>query len=593
MKALLDWLDHRTGCRKLVQTALYEHVPGGARWRYIWGSTLSFAIVVQFITGIFLWMNYSPSAQSAWESVYFLNQVTAGGWVLRGLHHFMAQLMVPLLVLHFVQVMIDGAYRAPREVNYWFGLGLLGLTLATSLTGYLLPWDQRGYWSTKVATNLLSGVPMIGGSLQRLVIGNANYGHQTLTRFFCMHAGVLPAAMVLLIIGHVALFRRHGLTVRLPKRGPDAMFWPDQVLKDAIACLVVLLGALALVVWFEGAELGAPANPAEPYSAARPDWYFMSLFQLLKYFEGERLIWGSLIIPGIVFLIFMLMPFLGRWRVGHFLNLFILFTGLAGFAALTAIAFIHDAHDPHYQAAVAQAKADAARVKFLAQKNKGIPNEGAAALLANDPRTQGPRLFASHCASCHTWNGRDGLGAPLKEPPTAADLGGFASRAWLRGFLDPQQIESLKFFGGTAFVHPKAGDKIGRMVRFVITDVASYTPEEKEQMEKIIAAISAEAELRAQKTSDARDAAVIAEGRKLIADDALTCVDCHQFHTDDPVRGPLLTGYGSRDWLLDFIKNPAHDHFYGKRNDRMPSFGKSSRLSTRELDLLVAWMRDE
>jgi ubiquinol-cytochrome c reductase cytochrome b subunit len=330
-------------------------VPGGARWRYVWGSTLTFAIVVQFVTGIFLWMNYSPSAQSAWESVYYLNDVTPGGMLLRGIHHFMAQLMIPLLVLHFMQVMIDRAYKAPREVNYWFGLGLLGLTLAISLTGYLLPWDQRGYWSTKVATNLLSGVPVVGGSLQRLVVGDANYGHQTLTHFFALHAGVLPAAMVALIIGHVALFRRHGLTAKLPKKGPDAMFWPDQVLKDGVACLVVMATVLLLVWVFKGAELGAPANPAEPYSAARPDWYFMSLFQFLKYFEGERLIWGSLIIPGLVFLLLMIMPFLGQWNLGHRFNLFVLGAGLAGFVTLTAIAFTKDARDPHYQAAVTQA----------------------------------------------------------------------------------------------------------------------------------------------------------------------------------------------------------------------------------------------
>jgi len=119
---------------------------------------------------------------------------------------------------------IEEAYKAPREVNYWFGLGLLMLTLAISVTGYLLPWDQRGYWSTKVVTNLISGVPRIGDSLQRLVVGDANYGHHTLTRFFAMHAGILPALMVLLILGHVALFRNHGLTAKLPKKSRDAMF---------------------------------------------------------------------------------------------------------------------------------------------------------------------------------------------------------------------------------------------------------------------------------------------------------------------------------------------------------------------------------
>jgi ubiquinol-cytochrome c reductase cytochrome b subunit len=593
MKTLLDWLDHRTGFRQLARTALYEHVPGGARWRYIWGSALTFAVMVQFITGIFLWMHYSPSAQSAWESVYYLNNVLPGGWLLRGIHHFTAQLMIPLLVLHFMQVMIDRAYQAPREVNYWFGLGLLGLTLAISLTGYLLPWDQRGYWATKVATNLLSGVPYVGDSLQRLVVGDANYGHQTLTRFFALHAGVLPALMVALIAGHVALFRRHGLTAKLPKKGPDTLFWPDQVLKDAVASLAVLLTVLVLVVSFRGAELGAPANPAEPFSAARPDWYFMSLFQFLKYFEGERLIWGSLIIPGLVFLLLVLMPFLGRWNFGHRFNLFVLCAGLLGFCTLTAIAFSKDAHDPHYRAAVAQAERDAERVKQLASDRSGIPTEGALALLHDDPFTQGPRLFAAQCSSCHTYNGHDGLGAPLKEPATAADLGGFGSRAWLAGLLDPKQIEDLKYYGGTAFSHPKTGEKKGKMVRYVLDDVPNYSADDKAQLPTIIAAVSAEAALPAQKGSDAHDAALIEEGKKHFSDDALECADCHQFHNDEPGSGPDLTGYASKAWLAEFLQNPAHDRFYGKHNDRMPAFGKTTRLNSHELDLLVRWLRGE
>src|ERR1041385_2187846 len=93
MKALLAWLDHRTGCKKFLHEALYENVPGGARWRYVWGSTLTFALVIQIITGLFLWMAYSPSSQTAWESVFYIQYQMAGGWLLRGLHHFTAQLM--------------------------------------------------------------------------------------------------------------------------------------------------------------------------------------------------------------------------------------------------------------------------------------------------------------------------------------------------------------------------------------------------------------------------------------------------------------------------------------------------------------------
>lgn len=602
--SFFDWIDNRTGYRQLVRTALYEHVPGGARWRYIWGSTLTFAIVVQFITGVFLWMNYSPSAQSAWESVYYINEVLPGGWLLRGIHHFMAQLMVPLLVLHFMQVIIDRAYKAPREFNYWFGLGLLLLTLAISLTGYLLPWDQRGYWSTKVVTNLVSGVPAVGDSMQRVLVGDANYGHHTLTRFFALHAGILPAALVGLIVVHIMLFRKHGLTPKLPKRKPDAMFWPDQVLKDAIACFAVMAAVMILVWWFHGAELGAPANPAEPYEAARPDWYFMFLFQFLKFFKGEHLIWGSLILPGCFFLLLMLMPFLGRWKVGHVFNLVVIFGGLGGFFFLTSLAFYHDARDPKHAAAVAQAHQEAERAKQLAHDRQGIPTEGALSLLRNDPLTQGPRLFAEHCASCHTYAGHNGVGikpnppggpltAPPGEPPSAPDLEGFGSRAWLRGFMDPKQIETPRYFGHTIFVLPKDGDKKSRMVRFITEDVAAYGADEKAQLEKIIAALSAEAQLPAQRDLDKKDAAVIAEGRKLLADVTLDCTDCHAFHETKGGKAPDFTGYGSAEWLKEFLRNPGHDRFYGKKNDRMPAFGETSRITPEQLDLLIRWLRGE
>src|SRR3569623_1534726 len=176
MKALLAWLDNRTGYRNLMHEALYERIPGGARWRYVWGSTLVYAFVVHLITGTFLWMCYSPSGQTAWESVYYIQHEMQGGWLLRGIHHFTAQAMVVLLVLHLLQVVIDGAYRAPREVNFWLGLLLMQIVLGLSLTGYLLPWDQKGYWATRVATNLMGIVPGVGPQLQKLVVGAPTTG---------------------------------------------------------------------------------------------------------------------------------------------------------------------------------------------------------------------------------------------------------------------------------------------------------------------------------------------------------------------------------------------------------------------------------
>ena len=276
MMSLFNWLDDRTGYKTLLHEALYERVPGGARWRYVWGSTLVFTFSVQLITGLFLWMAYNPSSQTAWESVYYIQHGMLLGWLLRGIHHFTAQAMVVLLVVHLLQVIIDGAYKAPREVNFWLGLILMKIVLALSLTGYLLPWDQKGYWATKVATNIAGITPVVGDQVQTLAVGGPNYGHQTLSRFFALHAGLLPALLIAFLGLHIYVFRRHGITVRDPLHKPDTTFWPDQVLKDAIACLAVLATVLGLAMYHgvgphSGAELGAPADGNEPYSAARPE----------------------------------------------------------------------------------------------------------------------------------------------------------------------------------------------------------------------------------------------------------------------------------------------------------------------------------
>ena len=322
MKAVLDWLDQRTGFRTWARAVLCENIPGGARWRYVWGGTLAFCIVVEFITGLFLWMGYSPGAQTAWESVNYIQTEMFGGWFLRGLHHYTAQVMIVLLVLHLMQVVIDGAYKAPREVNFWLGLILVQIVLGLSMTGYLLPWDQQGFWSTKVRTNILGIFPFIGHDLQKLSIGGPDYGHQTLTRFFALHAGVLPGALIVVLMAHVYLFRRHGRAIKEPKRRPDAPFWPDQLLKDAVACLAVLAAVLFLIVRHRvfsasaplGADLGPPADLSEPFSAARPEWFFLFLYQFLKYFPGQTEIWGAFVIPMTLMGIIFLMPFIGQLK---------------------------------------------------------------------------------------------------------------------------------------------------------------------------------------------------------------------------------------------------------------------------------------
>ena len=246
-----------------------------------------------------------------------------------------------------------------------------------------------------------------------------------------------------------------------------------------------------------------------------------------------------------------------------------------------------DRRNPDHVAGMKAAEFEAHRVKELAQSPSGISPLGAVNLLRADPLTQGPKLFAKNCASCHRHEGHDGLGRQPKDPQSGADLDGFASRVWLTGLLDPERVSNTNHFGGTKFKH-------GKMVKFVKKDVAGFAPAEKEQLKKVIMALSAEAQLKSQREADQRDTAAIAEGRALLAGETMRCTECHQFHKkDEDASAPDLTGYGSREWLLGILSNPKHERFYGKRNDRMPAFGADQILDNAALGLIADWLRGE
>ena len=635
---LIDWLDNRTGIKELLHDALYERVPGGARWRYVWGSTLVMAFITQVITGIFLWMAYSPSTQTAWESVFYIQHEMSGGWLLRGIHHFMAHAMVILLIIHFAQVVWDGAYRAPRELNFVLGLVLMMIVLGLALTGYLLPWDQKGYWATNVGTELASQAPLAGGAIKKLAVGGSSYGHHTLTRFFALHAGVLPGALIVFLAVHLALFRRHGLTPKEPAAGPDVMFWPDQVLKDSVAALGVLAAVLGATVYYGGAELSGPADPANPYAAARPESYFLFLFQFLKWFPGELEVWGAFVIPGLIVGVLFLMPWIGRSRAGHLFNVALLFVLLGGAALLTAQA-IHDdtfagspdaafadsglADTPENQAAFAASKEflkakrdarhEAERVIELA-KAQGIPPTGALTLVYDDPYLQGPKLFAKNCASCHNYLDRENpdlrLAFLVNSKPTAPNLFGVGSRKWIEGWLDPEQIAGVDYYGyeGSPFVGD--GDYTD-MVIFVQEDCFGEDLDDDQReivraaLKKIAVALSAEAALPSQQAADLADSEIIAEGRELIEgglsdilESGSSCTDCHTYGEQQDVGSPVLDGYMSRQWMIDFIRNPADERFYGDMNDRMPAYAphddpQLNQLDEKSLGLIVDWLRGD
>jgi ubiquinol-cytochrome c reductase cytochrome b subunit len=592
MKAAGDWLEARTGLVSLVRRVFWAPLPGGATWRRSWLAALGFVFLVQVVTGFFLLTGYSASTQTAWESVFHLQFQTPGGWLLRGLHVVAAQAFVVLLALHLLQVVIAGAYRAPRELNLWLVLGLLPLALAQSVTGWLLPFDQKGYWAARVPLNILGVVPGVGPWLQTLLLGGSEVGHHTLTRFLALHATVLPLTIGAALLALWQLDRRGGETAAAPDPARPAAWWPDQALRDAVVCLAVLVTLLFFVLRprLAGApepfpELLAPADPAEPFAAARPEWFMLFLFQFLKYFPAGTEVWGAVVIPTLVFLVIALMPWIGRWRLGARFNTAFILALALGAITLGALAWREDRDNAHYQAAVRAAREAGARARALAAG--GIPPGGALELVHADPWSQGPKLFARHCAGCHRYDGHDGLGGLPADPPSASDLKGFASREWLAGLLDPARVATAHYFGGTRFAE-------GRMVRFVQRDVAGFNEWQQAALQKVIVAVSAEAALPAQAEADARDAALIAEGRELIRTREMKCTSCHQFRVpDEDAVAPDLTGYGSRAWLVEFIRDPAHPRFYGKRNDRMPRFGAEALLSEQEVGLLADWLRGD
>jgi ubiquinol-cytochrome c reductase cytochrome b subunit len=605
-----DWLNHRTGYRAVRDALLIEHIPGGARWRYVWGSCLLFVFTIQLITGLLLMTAYSPGDSTAWSSVFFIQYLMDFGWLIRGLHHFGSQTMVVLLGIHMLQVVIAGAHLPPREVNWWLGLGLLGCVLGLSLTGYLLPWDQKGYWATQVATNIAGNLPVLGPVIQKLVIGGPVYGHHTLTRFFTLHVAVFPPLMVLLIVAHLALFRRHGVTAPADAQG-EGWFWPDQAFRDMVVSMVVFLIMLGLVgyrhgysigsveqsesstsvvtgakpsLWSwvaragqngRGANLDAPADPTRPYPA-RPEWYFLFLFQLLKYFPGEWEIIGTVAIPGLVGLFLFLLPLFGIGRMrkfGHIVGIVVISGMLLGIGFLTYRAIADDnAKTPEAdQIRDQKAKAEEFAERAIHLAAYGIPEDGAVYLLRRDPQTQGKGLFANKCAGCHTHKPQFDSG------DRASDLAEFGTAKWIRGLLrDPS---SPNYFGHT---------DLTKMTKWLNDTRAKLSddPDKVAQFEHELDMIAVWLGSHPRGIPDDSDESESATSYRAFSK---RCSQCHTYEGEGggDTDAPDFTAYGSLDWLRLMVMAPDHLSRYGQRNT-MPAFrnldGPGSEVTKLEYD---------
>lgn len=207
---LIDWLDERLGLQGIYSTVLDRKVPK-VNWWFTLGSASLFLFAMQGVTGIFLTVYYVPSPDHAYDSIQYIMTGVPFGWLIRGIHHWGASLMVIFVFAHMLRTFFFGAYKYPRELTWMTGSVLLLATLGMGFTGYLLPWNQRAYWATTVGTQIAGAVPLIGPYITQVMRGGTDLSAVTLARFFSIHIWFLPAVIAAMIGIHMYLIIRLGI----------------------------------------------------------------------------------------------------------------------------------------------------------------------------------------------------------------------------------------------------------------------------------------------------------------------------------------------------------------------------------------------
>jgi cytochrome b6 len=322
MGSVWEWLDDRLGLRAIGSIAEKKEVPVHRHtvWYYLGGMTL-FLFLVQVVTGILLLFYYRPSAEDAFESVQFLMAEVEFGWLIRSIHAWSANLMIFTAFLHMFSVAFLRAYRRPREVTWISGVVLLGLAMGFGFTGYLLPWNELAYFATRVGTQIMEAVPLVGGFMATVLRGGSDVSGATLTRFYAIHVAVLPMVATFLLGLHLFMVQKHGMSeppdVEREGGAKRSMrFFPNFLLRDLVGWLIALAILAALAAYFP-AHLGEKADPFAPAPIGiKPEWYFMFMFQTLKYLPAH-ILWFEGEVVGIIGftlagLLLLLVPFLEK-----------------------------------------------------------------------------------------------------------------------------------------------------------------------------------------------------------------------------------------------------------------------------------------
>lgn len=307
MSGVGNWFTERipisgADLRDLTNEPVPNHLK---RWWFCLGGTPAYLFVVQIVTGILLAFYYQPAPETAYESVRYITQNATFGWYIRSLHKWAATLMIAAVILHQLRVFFTAAYRRPRELNWVIGMCLLMCSLLMGFTGYSLVFEQLSFWGATVAANISDAVPVIGGFAKQMLLGGDNYNERTLSRFYILHAAILPGTMMILIVIHISFIRMHGVTElqfedESPEKPKHFNFFPDHLLTEILIGLVlmILLSALATVL---PAAMGPKADSLTTPEEIKPEWFFYVSFRWLKLFSLTFAVLSTGFIVGAMF----------------------------------------------------------------------------------------------------------------------------------------------------------------------------------------------------------------------------------------------------------------------------------------------------
>lgn len=539
-----------------------EPLPKGVGFFHTTGSMCVFMAIHQVVTGVLMGFYYTPSPDVAWESVVYVDEKVTFGSVIHGLHHWGSSAFVVIAVIHVLRVFSFAAYKGHRKWTWIIGVLLLGVVFGFGFTGYLLPWDMKAYFGTKVGTNIVGYTPVLGPYARRFLLGGAEISELTLPRFYALHVFILPAALVALMGAHLSLVRIFGITPPF-KRDGEAVeypqrFFPTQAVRDSLMVLLLFGIVLTLAVTV-GGGLGEKADPTDTTFAPHPEWYFLGLQQLLRYFQGPYQIIGTFILPAGFFALLLLLPFIDRnpERKISKRPIAMTFAALTVFATvgLTVQGYLHLQVERKELAALAaeEEPSDEAAETAEAAAPPATTGEGGeaarpatgavptAVTFTEGDLALGQRLYeALECADCHVG---ENVGKDLNIPPALEYAGDRFLPEWTIQYLHE--------------VPPRRFVREGRRPMERMPDYKLRSDESKALAAHLSAMKQPELFEGVPASFDAPTAEKIELGKQLYESEA--CETCHPLNGSGTEKGPDLTGVGSRltpQFLFQIIKHP-------------------------------------